>query len=117
MIQSGIKLGIATSNSRALVEAVADARGFGKDFDCIMTACEVEKGKPAPDIYLAVAKQLGVETSKCLVFEDITAGIMAGKNAGMRVCAVEDAYSMHQIEEKKELADFYIKDYYEIELP
>lgn len=116
-IERGIKLGIATSNSRALVEAVADARGFGKDFDCIMTACEVEKGKPAPDIYLAVAKQLGVETSKCLVFEDITAGIMAGKNAGMRVCAVEDAYSMHQIEEKKELADFYIKDYYEIELP
>lgn len=116
-ISHGIKLGIATSNSRALVEAVADARGFGKDFDCIMTACEVERGKPAPDIYLAVAKQLGVETKQCLVFEDITAGIMAGKNAGMRVCAVEDAYSMHQIEEKKELADYYIRDYYEIELP
>jgi len=116
-IRHGIKLGIATSNSRQLVEAVADARGFGKDFDCIMTACEVAKGKPAPDIYLAVANQLGVKPKDCLVFEDIVPGIMAGKNAGMRVCAVEDDYSMHQTLDKKELADYYIKDYYEIVLP
>lgn len=115
-IGHGIKLGIATSNSRALVEAVADARGFGKNFDCIMTACEVEKGKPSPDIYLAVADRLGVDPVQCLVFEDITAGIMAGKNAGMRVCAVEDTYSLHQTEDKKKLADYYIRDYYEIEL-
>lgn len=116
-INKGIKLGIATSNSRPLVEAVAQARGFGKDFDCIMTACEVEKGKPAPDIYLAVASKLGIHPSQCLVFEDITAGIMAGKNAGMRVCAVEDDYSLYQTQEKKELADYYIRDYHEIALP
>lgn len=115
-IEKGIKLGIATSNSRQLVEAVADAGGFGKDFDCIMTACEVEKGKPSPDIYLAVADKLGVAPANCLVFEDITPGIMAGKNAGMRVCAVEDDYSMHQMQEKKALADFYIRDYFDIEL-
>ena len=115
-ISHGIKLGIATSNSRELVEAVADARGFGKDFDCIMTGCDVKRGKPAPDIYLAVADALGVSPQKCLVFEDITAGIMAGKNAGMKVCAVEDAYSIHQTEDKKKLADYYIKDYYDIEL-
>jgi len=115
-INHGIKLGIATSNSRQLVEAVADARGFGKDFDCIMTACEVAKGKPAPDIYLAVADKLGVQPKDCLVFEDIVPGIMAGKNAGMRVCAVEDDYSMHQTFDKKRLADYYIKDFYEIDL-
>ena len=115
-IDHGIKLGIATSNSRQLVEAVADARGFGKDFDCIMTACEVAKGKPAPDIYLAVADKLGVKPENCLVFEDIVPGIMAGKNAGMRVCAVEDDYSMHQTLDKKAKADYYIKDYLEIEL-
>lgn len=111
-----IKLGIATSNSRELVEAVASARGFAKDFDCIMTSCEVNKGKPAPDIYLAVAKRLEVPPQNCLVFEDIVPGIMAGKNAGMRVCAVEDAYSMHQNVDKKKLADYYIRDYHEIKL-
>ena len=115
-IEHGIKLGIATSNSRQLVEAVAEARGFGKDFDCFMTACEVAKGKPAPDIYLAVAAKLGVDPQNCLVFEDIIPGIMAGKAAGMRVCAVEDAYSLHKTEEKKKQADYYIKDYFEINL-
>ena len=73
-------------------------------------------GKPAPDIYLAVADKLDVSPEECLVFEDITAGIIAGKNAGMKVCAVEDDYSMHQTEDKKRLADYYIKDYYDIEL-
>ena len=113
-IKNNIKLGIATSNSRQLVETVAKARGFGKNFDCIMTACEVAKGKPAPDIYLAVAKKLGVAPKNCLVFEDIVAGIMAGKNAGMRVCAVEDEYSIYLREEKKSIADYYINDYYDI---
>ena len=41
---------------------------------------------------------------------------MAGKNAGMEVCAVEDEFSLNQTEEKKELADYYIRDYFEIEL-
>lgn len=107
----GIKLGIATSNSRELVENIAGVHGLHDYFSCIMTGCDVEKGKPSPDIYLAVAKQLQVIPSQCLVFEDIVAGIMAGKNAGMEVCAVEDAYSVHQSEQKRQLADYYIQDY------
>ena len=113
-IQKGIKLGIATSNSRELVDATMEALGAKQYFDCIMTACEVDKGKPAPDIYLAVAKKLGVQPYECLVFEDIEMGILAGKSAGMEVCAVEDEFSMNQTDLKKKLADYYIKDYYEI---
>lgn len=108
---NGIKLGIATSNSRELAESVIAVHGLTPLFDCIMTSCDVPKGKPSPDIYLAVAKQLGVETAECLVFEDIVPGILAGKKAGMRVCAVEDAYSASQRNEKVELADYYIEDY------
>lgn len=110
----GIKLGIATSNSRELVTNVADTHGLHDYFSCIMTSCDVGKGKPAPDIYLAVAKHLEVLPQRCLVFEDIIPGIMAGKAAGMTVCAVEDAYSLDQTDAKKELADYYIKDFYEI---
>ena len=47
------------------------------------------------------------------VFEDVPAGIQAGKNAGMTVFAVEDAFSLEMKEEKEKLADYYIRDYYE----
>ena len=112
--ENGIKFGIATSNSRELVDATLEALKIREYFDCVMTACEVTKGKPAPDIYLAVAENIGVNPKDCLVFEDIEMGILAGKRAGMQVCAVEDDFSMNQIDKKKELADYYIKDYFDI---
>ena len=110
--KKGIKLGIATSNSRELVDATIEALGIKEYFDCIMTSCEVAKGKPSPDIYLAVAQNLCVHPTDCLVFEDVEMGILAGKNAGMEVCAIEDEFSMNQIEKKVQLADYYIKDFY-----
>lgn len=113
-MEQGIKLGIATSNSRELVENVVNVHGLSDCFECIVTSCDVNKGKPAPDVYLEAAKRCGVCPEKCLVFEDIISGILAGKAAGMKVCAVEDAASSHQEQEKKKLADYYIKDYFEI---
>lgn len=110
----GIKVGIATSNSRELVENVVKARHLDQYFDCIMTGCDVAKGKPAPDIYLAVAKELNVSPENCLVFEDIIPGIQAGKAAGMRVCAVYDKYSEHQDAEKRTLADYYTYHFKEL---
>lgn len=112
--EKGIRMGVATSNSRTLVEHAAEALLLHDYFSCIMTGCEVEKGKPAPDIYLAVAEKLSVKPEKCLVFEDILPGIRAGQNAGMRVCAVEDAYSADIRKEKQALADFYIENFYEL---
>ena len=109
--ERGILLGIATSNSRELVENVAKVHNLRDYFTSIITGSEVKRGKPAPEIYLAVARELGTAPSRCLVFEDIVAGIIAGKNAGMRVCAVEDEYSSHDRERKKKLADYYIEDY------
>lgn len=113
--ERGIKAGIATSNSRELVEAAVEALGVRQCFDVIVTACDAGRGKPAPDIYLLAAKLLGVDREKCLVFEDIIPGIMAGLNAGMHVCAVEDDYSVSCAEEKRRLAHYYISDYSEIE--
>lgn len=107
----GVKMAVATSNSRELAEAVLAAHGLTEFFDVIVTGCEVFHGKPWPDIYLAAAEKLGVKAGECLVFEDIVAGIQAGKNAGMQVAAVEDEYSLYQSKEKKEMADYYIADY------
>ena len=112
--ENGIKLGIATSNSRELVENVAEVHNLRTYFTSIVTGCDVARGKPSPDIYLEVARQLEVVPARCLVFEDIVPGILAGKHAGMRVCAVEDAYSLQSRKEKKELADYYIDNFSEL---
>lgn len=112
----GIKMGIATSNSRELVDAITKALHIEEYMSCIITGCEVKQGKPAPDVYLEAAKVLGVSPKECLVFEDVLAGIMAGKNAGMRVCAIADEYSKLQVEQKRELADYFIEDYTQIKM-
>lgn len=108
----GIKLGIASSNSTELIEQVLASHGIKDKFMSVKSGTEIVKGKPAPDVYLAVAKELETEPSKCLVFEDLVDGIKAGKNAGMTVVAVSDDYSRHSDDVKRELADCYIEDYW-----
>lgn len=107
----GVKMAVATSNSRELAEAVIAVHSLENVFDAIVTGCDVAHGKPFPDIYLEAAARLEVCAGECLVFEDLVAGIQAGKNAGMEVAAVEDPYSAYQERQKRELADFYITGY------
>lgn len=110
----GKKTGIATSNTKELVTDALDALGIAEFFDTVRTSCEVKKGKPSPDVYLLAAKDLGAEPARCLAFEDVPKGILAGKNAGMKVCAVEDEFSREQEAAKRELSDYYIRDYRDI---
>lgn len=112
--KAGIKLGIATSNSRMLLETVLNAQKISPYFDVIATGCEVEHGKPFPDIYLHVAEGLGVKPSECLVFEDVEAGIQAALAAGMSVCTVYDPFSESSQERLKEQSDYYIRSYEEL---
>ena len=111
---NGLKFGIASSNSKELIAQVLKARGVEDFFGTIKSGSEGYASKPAPDLYLAAAKDLGVDPARCLVFEDITQGIMAGKNAGMTVVAVDDEYSAAEENEKRQLADHYIYDYGEL---
>lgn len=62
-----------------------------------------------------MAEDLGVQPEECLVFEDVPKGIEAGRNAGMTVCAVDDAFSASDEKEKKEKADYFIRSYDEIQ--
>ena len=112
--EKGIRTAICTSNSRELVNAVAEHLGFMPYFDTVITSCEVGAGKPAPDIYLEAAKRVGVAPECCLVFEDIVTGLMAGKRAGMKLCAVDDEYSADQKEAKKAMADYYVENYLDL---
>ncbi|TAH74757.1 MAG: HAD family phosphatase [Anaerolineaceae bacterium] len=109
-----IPAGIATSNSRELVDLIIDKHNIGDYFSSIRTSCEVDKGKPSPDIYLLVAMDLMVEPERVLVFEDVIQGVMAGKNANMKVCAVYDKFSEKDDKQKIRLSDYYISSMKEI---
>lgn len=111
---NGYKTAICTSNNRRLVDAMAARLTELGKMDYILTACDVRAGKPAPDVYLQAAEALGVQPGNCLVFEDIPNGILAGKNAGMEVCAVADDFSADLREEIRSLADYYIEDYAQV---
>lgn len=112
--ENKIPAGIATSNSRELLLAVLEGLGVEGYFQVLCTGCEVGRGKPFPDVYLKVAKELQVDPKDCLVFEDLPAGLLAGKAAGMKTCAVKDEFSKGMIVEKKQLADYYIESYDDI---
>ena len=110
----GVKIGCATSNEKSLAMAALKPHGFTEYVDSVRTACEVCAGKPAPDIYLKVAEDLGVCPENCLVFEDIPNGMRAGKAAGMTVIGVEDESAKQYRAEIDELCDYYIKDYFDM---
>lgn len=110
----GLKTAIATSNSTHLVETVLKVHGLLEDFDAIVTADDVPEGKPNPQIYLEAAERIHVPPENCLVFEDISMGILAGQRAGMTTCAVKDAFSDYQWEKKVEMADYHIENYNEV---
>jgi HAD superfamily hydrolase (TIGR01509 family) len=112
--ERNILAGIATSNSRELAELALTNLGIKDYFASVRTSCEVEKGKPSPDIYLLVANDLGVLPEECLVFEDVIHGIMAGKNANMTVCAVDDDFSKGVTDKKIEISDYFINNYFEL---
>jgi HAD superfamily hydrolase (TIGR01509 family) len=83
-------VGLASGSPRRLIDAVTGHPDLAGKFKAILSGDQVPKGKPAPDVYLAVAKALGVAPQNCVCLEDSGNGILAGKNAGMRVIAVPD---------------------------
>ncbi|MTI47673.1 HAD family hydrolase [Sporosalibacterium faouarense] len=103
-----LKIGIATSNTRERTTDILKKYNLFHYFDAIRTSCEVDRGKPFPDVYLQAAKDLGLDPSTCLAFEDTYAGVLAAKRAGMKVCAVHDKASLDYKSQICEVADRYL---------
>jgi HAD superfamily hydrolase (TIGR01509 family) len=87
-LRGKVPMAIATGGSRMVIEKTLKVVGISDWFDEVVTADDVEEGKPAPDIFLKAAKLLGVKPSKCLALEDAPAGILAAQRAGMEVLAI-----------------------------
>ncbi len=77
------KIGLATGGARQTVTATAAALHLLELFDVVVTREDVERGKPAPDIFLLAAERLGVTARQCLVYEDSDEGLAAAAAAGM----------------------------------
>ena len=77
---------IATSSSPARTAKALSVVSLSKYFsDTVFTSSEVKRGKPAPDLFLHAAKQMGVKPEQCLVIEDSKAGVNAGIDSNMQV--------------------------------
>ncbi len=85
-----LPLAVASSSPRRLILAVLDRFGLRPRFRAVVSGEEVLRPKPAPDIFLRAASELGVAPAGCAVFEDSLAGATAGHAAGMFVVAVPE---------------------------
>ena len=81
-------LGLASSSNRELIDAALEAAALARHFRVTVSSEEVERGKPAPDVYLEAARRLEVAPGHCAAIEDSQNGIRSAKAAGMRVIAI-----------------------------
>ena len=88
---TGIPIAVASSAHRAVIDAALRSLGIAGLFRVVVASDEVDHGKPAPDVYLLAARELGVEPGLCLVVEDSLNGVLAGRAAGMTVALVPNA--------------------------
>ena len=89
LARDGIPLAVASSSRRRLVVEKLGRFDLVRFFDVIVGGDEVDRGKPAPDVFVAAAERLGIAPRHCLVIEDAVAGAEAAVAAGMRVVVVQ----------------------------
>uniref|UniRef100_A0A0E0KCW1 Thioredoxin-like fold domain-containing protein n=1 Tax=Oryza punctata TaxID=4537 RepID=A0A0E0KCW1_ORYPU len=114
---AGLKVAVASSADRIKVDANLAAAGLPLSlFDAIVSADAFENLKPAPDIFLAASKTLGVGTDECIVIEDALAGVQAAKAAEMRCIAVMTTLEEDALQQaspsliRKNIGDISIRD-------
>ena len=84
----GGTLGLASSSNREIIDLFLDLSGLREQFAVTVSSEEVERGKPAPDVYLEALSRLGAAPAASTAVEDSDDGIRAARAAGMRVVAL-----------------------------
>ena len=87
-VAGSFRLAVASSSNRPLIDLVLERAGLSSLFEVTVSSEEVERGKPAPDVFLEAARRLGVAPERCAAVEDSANGIRAARAAGMRVVAI-----------------------------
>ncbi|MFX0136683.1 MAG: HAD family hydrolase [Candidatus Hodarchaeota archaeon] len=93
----GFKLAVGSSGPPENVDLLLRKLKIKAYFDVIITAAEVDKGKPEPDVFLIVSKILKINPKNCVVIEDAPVGIEAAKRAGMASIALKTTHSKEEL--------------------
>lgn len=88
LAEAGVPMAVASGSSRAAIEAVLAGTGLAARIPVTVSAEEVGRGKPEPDVFLEAARRLGAAPHDCVVLEDAPPGAAAARAAGMRCIAV-----------------------------
>ncbi len=86
---------VASSTRRAVIDRHLAQVGLLDHFPIRVSAKDVPRGKPAPDVFLETARQLAVDPARCVVFEDSPHGVRGARDAGMRAVAVPTEHTGH----------------------
>lgn len=105
--KSGIRMAVASSSQLPVIERNLKTSGVAQYFDVVVSGInpDIRAGKPAPDIFLYAAMQLGIDPQDCYVFEDSLNGIRAGHAAGATAVMIPD--TMEPTEEIRRICRIY----------
>jgi HAD superfamily hydrolase (TIGR01509 family) len=106
-------LGLASSSNREIIDLFLELSRLGRFFEVTLSSEEVTRGKPNPDVYLEVARRLGVEPAACVAVEDSSNGIKAARAADMTVIALPNPHYPPG-EEELAGADVHIESLHEL---
>ncbi len=112
--QKGTKLSVATALGRHLFEPVLRHNGVYELFDAFTSSSEAGRSKAFPDVYLLAAKRIGVLPQDCMVFEDITTGVLGARAGGFSTCGVHEPWSFDEQTALEKTADYYIRSFCEL---
>ncbi len=92
----GLPLGVASGSPRNQVDMILRGMGVAARFRTVVAGDDVAHTKPAPDVYLRAAQELGIKPARCIAIEDSATGLAAAKAAGLYAIAVPNRYTAHQ---------------------
>lgn len=107
----GLAVAVATSAPRQNVEHTLGELGLARLLPLVVRGDEVPHGKPAPDVFLAAARRIGVTPDACVAFEDAPMGIAAARRAGMQTGGLTTSFSRADLEALAEPPDFVVANF------